>query len=158
MLLATVLVGAALVACVLATSVWVLAVAIGLTGASGSVWQVARQTYLTDAVPGHLRARALSTLGGVQRVGGFAGPFLGAATMRFAGTDGAYYVHVVAAAAGAVLLLLLPDVSGTATTGRTSAATVRGVLRSHGRVLRTLGVAVVLLAAVRAARLAVIPL
>ncbi len=159
MLLATVLVGAALLVCVLATSVWVLAVAIGLTGASGSVWQVARQAYLTDAVPDHLRARALSTLGGVQRIGSFAGPFLGAAAMRFAGTDGAYYVHVAAAAAGAILLLLLPDVSGAATTSRHSgAATVRGVLRSHGRVLRTLGIAVVLLGAVRAARLAVIPL
>ena len=159
MLLATVLVGAALLVCVLATSVWVLAVAIGLTGASGSVWQVARQAYLTDAVPGHLRARALSTLGGVQRIGSFAGPFLGAAAMRFAGTDGAYYVHVVAAAAGAVLLLLLPDVSGAGAPAHSPAfRTVKGVLRSHGRVLRTVGLAVVLLAAVRAARLAVIPL
>ena len=159
MLLATALVGGALAVCLLATSVWVLGVAIGLTGAAGAVWHLARQAYLTEAVPGHLRARALSTLGGVQRIGSFLGPFLGAAAVSWGGTDGAYGVHLVAAVASAGLLLLLPDVTGRGGHASSGAVTsVRSVARSHGHVLRTLGVGTLLLGAVRAGRLAVIPL
>lgn len=158
MLSATALVGVALLVCVLATSVWVLGLAIGLVGASGAVWQLARQAYLTDAVPTHMRARALSTLGGVQRIGTFLGPFLGAGAVRLMGTDGAYWVHIAAAVAGGGLLLLLPDVTGHGAPGRAVRTGVRAVVRSHGRVLRTLGIGTMLLGAVRAGRLAVIPL
>jgi MFS family permease len=105
-----------------------------------------------------MRARALSTLGGVQRVGTFVGPFLGAAAMRLMGTDGAYWVHIAAAVAGGSLLLLLPDVTGSGASGRAVRTGVRAVVRSHGRVLRTLGIGTMLLGAVRAGRLAVIPL
>ena len=158
MLAATALVGLALAVCVLATSVWVLGVAIGLTGAAGAVWHLARQAYLTEAVPVHMRARALSTLGGVQRIGSFLGPFLGAAAVSWGGTDGAYGVHLVVAVASAGLLLLLPDVTGRGGHGSGTGATVCSVVRSHGRVLRTLGIGTLLLGAVRAGRLAVIPL
>ena len=40
------------------------------------------------------RARALSTLGGVNRIGIFIGPFIGAGVMQFAGISGAYWVGV----------------------------------------------------------------
>ena len=159
MLAATALVALALSVCLLATSVWVLGVAVGLTGAAGSVWHLARQAYLTEAVPGHMRARALSTLGGVQRIGNFLGPFIGAAAVSVGGTDGAYGVHLVAAAASAGLLMLLPDVTGHGGHGASGGVTtVASVVRSHGRVLRTLGIGTLLLGAVRAGRLAVIPL
>ncbi|MEX2291621.1 MAG: MFS transporter [Mycobacteriales bacterium] len=159
MMAATALVGVALAVCLLATSVWVLGVAIGLTGAAGAVWHLARQAYLTEAVPGHLRARALSTLGGVQRIGNFLGPFIGAAAVSWGGTDGAYGVHLVAAVASAGLLMLLPDVTGRGGHGSSGGGTtVRSVVRSHGHVLRTLGVGTLLLGVVRAGRLAVIPL
>jgi MFS family permease len=159
MLAATALVVLALAVCLLATSVWVLGVAIGLTGAAGAVWHLARQAYLTEAVPGHMRARALSTLGGVQRIGNFLGPFIGAAAVSFGGTDGAYGVHLVAAVASAGLLMLLPDVTGHGGHGASGGVTtVASVVRSHGRVLRTLGIGTLLLGAVRAGRLAVIPL
>ena len=50
-----------------------------LIGAASSVYSLARQSYLTEMVPPHMRARALSTLGGTLRIGVFVGPFLGAA-------------------------------------------------------------------------------
>jgi MFS family permease len=159
MLAATALVGVALAVCLLATSVWVLGAAIGLTGVAGAVWHLARQAYLTEAVPGPMRARALSTLGGVQRIGSFIGPFIGAAAVSWGGTDGAYGVHLVAAVASAGLLMLLPDVTGRGGHGSPGrGTTVRSVVRSHGRVLSTLGIGTLLLGAVRAGRLAVIPL
>lgn len=157
MLLATVLVSAALVVCVLAPTVWVLGLAIGLTGAAGAVWQLARQAYLTEAVDPSMRARALSTLGGVQRIGTFAGPFIGAGAMALGGTDAAYWTHIAAAAAGAVLLLFLPDVSGRRS-GASPKVGVADVVRQHGSVLLTLGTAASFVGVVRAARLAVIPI
>jgi MFS family permease len=159
MLLATVLVCGALVVCVAAPTVWLLALAIGLTGAAAAVWQLARQAYLAEAVDPAMRARALSTLGGVQRIGTFAGPFLGAGAMALGGTDAAYWTHIVAAALGALLLLFLPDVTRHGATGAAAPVVrVRDVVRRHGSVLITLGTAASFVGVVRAARLAVIPL
>ena len=58
---------------------WSPAVAITVTGVAGAVFSLARQAYLTEAIPLLMRARALSTLGGTFRVGLFIGPFIAAA-------------------------------------------------------------------------------
>ena len=161
MLLATGLVSLALVACLVVPTVWGLAVAIGATGLAGAVWGLARQAYLSEAVPLQMRARALSTLGGVQRIGSFIGPFLGAFAMKFLGTDGAYWVHLVAAVLAGLVLLSLPDLESVR---RSRAArpvvmqSTRDVIREHLPVLRTLGVGALLVGAVRASRQVVIPL
>ncbi|MDP9390144.1 MAG: MFS transporter, partial [Actinomycetota bacterium] len=158
MLLATLLVSAALVVCVLAPAVWVLGLAVGLTGVAGAVWQLARQAYLTEAIAPDMRARALSTLGGVQRMGTFAGPFLGAGAMALGGTDAAYWVHIAAAAGGAGLLLFLPDVPGSRSERSAAQVGLADVIPSHRSVLLTVGTAASFVGVVRAARLAVIPL
>ena len=62
----------------LAPSLWVLGLALALSGPTGAVFLLARQSYLTAAAPVALRARARSTLGGVARIGFFVGPFVGA--------------------------------------------------------------------------------
>ncbi|MFC6714058.1 MFS transporter [Branchiibius cervicis] len=72
---------AATVLCLVAGNLAVFSVGVFLIGIASSVFLLARQTYLTEAVPAQYRARALSTLGGVMRVGVFIGPFLGAAAM-----------------------------------------------------------------------------
>jgi len=161
MLLATVLVSIALVACLLVPTVWGLALAIGATGLAASVWGLARQAYLSEAVPIQLRARALSTLGGVQRIGSFIGPFLGALAMRFLGTDGAYWVHLVAALLACIVLASLPDLESVRRNRLArpvAMQSTRTVIRNHLPVLRTLGVGALLVGAVRASRQVVIPL
>lgn len=161
MLLATGLVSVALVACLVVPNVWGLALAIGATGLAGAVWGLARQAYLSEAVPLQMRGRALSTLGGVQRIGSFIGPFLGAFAMKFLGTDGAYWVHLVAAMIACVVLLSLPDLESVRR-GRAANPVVvqstRAVIREHLPVLRTLGLGALLVGAVRASRQVVIPL
>ncbi|MGH8877928.1 MAG: MFS transporter, partial [Stackebrandtia sp.] len=109
MLWATLLAAAALVACVVAPSVAVLALALVVLGVADSVWMLARHAYLAEAVPTRLRARAMSTLGGVQRIGVFVGPFAGAAAMQWWHTDGAYGVHVVMALAAAAAVAMVRD-------------------------------------------------
>jgi MFS family permease len=158
MLAATILVSFALAACLVVPNVWGLAVAIGCTGLAGAVWGLARQAYLSEAVPIELRARALSTLGGVQRIGSFIGPFLGAGAMKFLGTDGAYWVHLVAAVLACLVLVSLPDVEHRRGRGPVAAQSTWVVIRDHFPVLRTLGVGALLVGAVRASRQVVIPL
>ena len=80
----------ALLGAFLARSLWVLALAIFVTGLAGSVFSLARQAYLTETVPVRMRARALSTLGGTFRVGLFVGPFVGAALVSGRGIGTAY--------------------------------------------------------------------
>ncbi|NEE04252.1 MFS transporter [Phytoactinopolyspora halotolerans] len=161
MLMATAVTAGALALCLVATSVWLLAVAIVLLGVAASVWGLARHAYLTEVVPYPLRARAMSTLGGTARIGAFIGPFLGAAVMSRLGTDGAYWVHLVAAGVAAALLLALPvpqTRSLPSPTPTSALGSTSQVIRRHLPVLRTLGMGALLVGAVRASRQAVIPL
>jgi len=146
----------ALAGCVVARSVPVLGAAILVTGLAGAVFNLARQTYLTETLPAHARGRGMSALGGSHRIGLAVGPFVGAWAIGPLGTDGAYLVHLVAAAATLALLWFLPDLPGTAEP--TGGATVWSVLREHRRVLATVGVAACLVGAARSARITVIPL
>lgn len=161
MLVAVAVASAALVGCLLAPGVAALAASVFVLGLANSVFGLARQTWLSEVVPLHLRARALSTLGGMLRVGMFVGPFVAAPFVRLGGTDAAYALHLVVALAAAVLLLVLPDLGRPAPgAARRAAAPVRivTVVRRHRAVLLGLGTAVVLVGAVRASRQAVIPL
>ncbi|HEY8699467.1 MAG TPA: MFS transporter [Arthrobacter sp.] len=140
---------------------WLLAVAMAVVGMSASVFSLARQKYLTEAVPVQFRARALSTLGGVSRIGVFVGPFVGAAAMQFTGISGAYWVGVAGMAAAAVLAVTIPDlVVPPAPAGGHPGPepTLRNVALSHGGVFLTLGMGILLLSALRASRQVVIPL
>jgi MFS family permease len=140
---------------------WLLAVAMTVVGMSGAVFGLARQKYLTEAVPVAYRARALSTLGGVNRIGVFIGPFAGAAVMQFFGIAGAYWVGVVAMAAAALLSLTIPDPAvPDAPPGGDGAAqpTLRSVAVSHAGVFLSRGVGILLLSALRSSRQVVIPL
>ncbi|WP_445153567.1 MFS transporter [Arthrobacter sp. Hor0625] len=139
---------------------WLLAAAMVVVGMAASVFSLARQKYLTEAVPVILRARALSTLGGVNRIGIFIGPFVGAAAMQFGGITAAYWVGVVAMAAAAGLSLTIPDlVAPAATDGSpTAPPTLRSVAASHAGVFLSVGLGVLLLSALRASRQVVIPL
>ena len=152
---------AAALAPLLPDGLWLLAAAMLVVGMAASVFSLARQKYLTEAVPVVLRARALSTLGGVNRIGIFIGPFIGAAVMQSAGITGAYWVGVVAMAAAAALSVTIPDlVARPVPDGGVPVpqATLRSVAASHAGVFLSVGVGVLLLSALRASRQVVIPL
>ena len=130
-----------------------------LIGAASSVYSLARQSYLTEMVPGHMRARALSTLGGTMRLGIFLGPFLGAGAMELWGLPGAYYVSLAATAGAGVIVYRVPDLE--VSDQRKAAAaqvTTRSVLQRYWRTFVTLGAGVLLLSAIRQTRQVVIPL
>lgn len=148
----------ALLACALAPSLWLFGAAILVTGFVGAVFTVARQAYVTEAAPPLLRARALSTLAGTQRIGTFAGPFLGALAIHLGGTRSAYWLAVALCLVAAAVVLFVPDVAPLDATRTTTPMTFGGILREHRQLLTTLGVAVLLIGIVRGARATVLPL
>ena len=130
-----------------------------LIGAASSVYQLARQSYLTDMVPPHMRARALSTLGGVSRVGAFVGPFMGAGAMQLWGIPGAYYVSLVAIVVSSLIVFRVPDLEVTKEHKQATAeVTTLGIMKEYKRLFLTLGSGVFLLSAIRQTRQVIIPL
>lgn len=151
---------AALLLCVFANHTWLLALAALLIGVSTSVFFLARQSYMIEAVPFYMRARALSILGGVNRIGMFAGPFVGAGAMHFMGLAGAYWVGIVALVASTILTYLMPDLQVAPKAQDIPVARPRmmQIAHEHAGVFASLGLAVLLISAMRAARQIVIPL
>ena len=109
MVIATVVLIVSLVGCAVSTSPLTFAVSTFVMGCGWAIWLLARLTYVSEVMPANLRGRALSTLGGVNRIGNFVGPLVGALAIGVAGLDGAFYTHIVVAVAGCALLLAIPD-------------------------------------------------
>lgn len=139
-----------------ARSLAVLGVALLLLGGLNAVFTLARHSYLTETTPALRRARVLSTLAGLQRVGTFLGPFLGAGVMHLVGLRGAWWLAVGTSLVAAVVVAVVPDVE-TSRPPRTPVTAWR-VLRDHRHVFMTLGIAVFLVGAVRGSRQTVLPL
>ncbi|MFC7404585.1 MFS transporter [Georgenia alba] len=145
----------------LAPGLVTLALAVLAVGAAAAVFNLARHSYLTEITPPLRRARVMSTLGGVHRIGQFVGPFVGALVIHGGAVDHAYLLGVGTALAATVTLFLVRD--DARTTGARGRTTARGPglresLRRHRPVLTSLGVAVLLVGAVRGARQQVVPL
>ena len=153
----------AMAVCLATRTLTLFAAGIFMVGMSAAVFGLARQSYLTEAVPVAFRARALSTLGGVMRIGLFAGPFLAAAAIHRFGLGGAYGVGIACLLMAAALGARIPDLvhhveTVVAPDADAVAPTLRSVTRDHRRIFLTVGIGVLLVSAVRASRQAVIPL
>ena len=154
-------VGGALTAAIAASalSVLVLGAAAFVTGMTWSVFLLARQGFMIDAVPEHLRARALSTLGGSHRIGMVIGPLVGTAVIHQWGIRAAFVASVLASLAALLLVLRVDDLGHEARElGRADPASTWTLLRRHTRVLATLGTSAMTINGLRAVRLSVLPL
>jgi MFS family permease len=161
MFVATVVFIAGCTACIVGGALWAIVVGAALIGGSNSVFAVARQAYVTEAVPYEMRGRAMSTLGGTQRIGLFAGPLLGAPAVLWLGTAGGYWVAVAVALVGVAVLILFgadPEGDRPGSRQRAEHGGIVPMLRRHAPVLRTLGLGALLIGLVRASRTAALPL
>lgn len=150
----------ALSLCILAKHPALLALGVLLMGMATSVFYLARQTFLMEVAPVHMRARAFSTLGGTQRIGMFIGPFGAAGLMHFIGLDGAYLVAIAALVTAGALAFALPELQPRADSGAADAPRPRmaAIAVEHKRVFMTLGLGCLLIGAMRASRQVAIPL
>jgi MFS family permease len=148
-----------LTGCLFSRDIVLLGSCVAATGMTNSVYNLARTAYLTEAIPVRLRSRAMSTLGGTARIGAFFGPFIGAAVLSGgAPARDAYWVGIAATLAAGLVVLLVPDAAPGAALKRDRTVTVRSVLVDKHRLFLTLGTAVLMVSAVRAARQTVLPL
>lgn len=151
---ASLLSAVAMLIAMVAHTVWMLAVATLLVGAAASVFQLARQSYLVQAVPLAMRARAMSVLGGTARIGAFVGPFAGAGLIALMDLPGAYLLALIAMLGAGVLAYKVPELElpaplATVGGGKVSLASIA---RSHASVFLTLGIGVLLISVLRATR------
>lgn len=140
-----------------ANNVWALGAAVFLLGVSEAVVTIARQSFVTEFVPYTHRARALSTLGGVFRIGSFVGPLVGAGVVTLGGLRAAYWLAIVTSLAAALISAYLPDVEREAPPGTLPVRT-GAVLRDHAGVFLTVGLGAAALTLVRTSRDALLPL
>lgn len=137
-----------------------LAIATFMTGITGAIFGLARQTYLTVAVPLQYRARALSSLGGVFRIGALVGPLLGAVVVASFGLSKAYLLAACMSLLAAIVTMTLPDLPGEThgTKGSDVGDGMFQILRSSLGILLTQGVGALVIMLVRSARQVIIPL
>lgn len=159
MVVGTALLTVALLGCVLASNPWMFAASMFFMGNGWSVWLTARLTYVSEVMPANLRARSLSLLGGVQRIGNFIGPFVGALVIVGERTDPVYFVHIALAVAGCLALVLIadPHVSPTPPRGHVPHSMVK-VGREHRTTFATAGVVAGVICVMRATRQVLLPL
>lgn len=148
----------------MAPTLLVLQASVFVLGAATAVFHLARHAYLTEITPVDHRARVLSTLGGMHRLGYFVGPFIGAVVIVGSSVRPAYWAATTCAVLSLVVLIVARAVSGTGAdvvpdpNRAHKPASVWGMLHDHRRLLATLGVATLLVGAVRGARQTVLPL
>ncbi|ACV05323.1 MFS transporter [Kytococcus sedentarius] len=140
------------------SSLAVLSLGVVMLGCSTSVFMLARQSYLTSAFPRRQLARAMSTLGGMARIGFFVGPMLGALAIWQVGVRGPVAVSLALLLVLTLTTLWLPRLPGEAASKATRPPPMRGVITGHWRTFTTLGVGVVLCAAARGSRTVIMPL
>lgn len=159
MVIGTTILTVALLGCVLAENPWVFAMSMFLMGNGWSVWLTARLTYVSEVMPPHLRARSLSVLGGVQRIGNFVGPFVGALVIVGDQTDPVYLVHIALAVAGCIALVVIPDphVASVPPPGHVPHSMLR-IGREHRTTFATAGLVAGVLSVMRATRQVLLPL
>ena len=133
-----------------------------LAGVGTAMWNISRLAYLTDTVPLRDRGRALSTFGGVSRIGTFVGPALGGVMGSLLGLTAPFYAAAGAAAGSAIIsVLFIPEtrrqVAG-ATAPHMRWTVVGDVARQHWRELSTAGSAQIFAQMIRAGRQIIVPL
>lgn len=131
-----------------------------LMGCGWSVWLLARLTYVTDVMPVEMRGRALSTLGGINRIGNFVGPFVAVLAIKLMDLEGAYAVHFVTALAALLMLVLLVKDApgGGSLPAQAGHGNVVHIVRQNSGVFFTAGLGVTAIQVLRATRQLVLPL
>ncbi len=139
----------------------VFAALVFVMGCSFAIWQLARLAYVTERAPLEVRGRALSLLGGTNRVGNLIGPLVGGVAAEAYGLETAFWLQAaLSVAASAVMYLLVraddhapAEMSHSGIYGRFATVVVE-----HRKVFLTAGLATVAIQVLRRSREAAIPL
>lgn len=160
MLVGVGIVGLGTLATALAPTLWLAMLALALSGAGGSLWNLSRHAYLTNATRSDNRGRTMGLFGGVGRLGGFIGPAVGGATALAWGIAAPFYLYAaIVLVVLIVLAIMLPkeERPGAASVDRGSGHT-RTALKKSAKTLINVGSAQLLVQMLRAGRKVLVPL
>lgn len=134
-----------------------------IAGVGTALWALSRHAYITEAIPPAQRGQAISTFGGINRIGVFGGPLLGGVVAGAFGLRVSFAVAAVLACIALVMAILLikpvPRVEGAdELTVRRRWVLVRHTLREAWRDFAAASVAQTFGQMVRAGRHLIIPL
>jgi len=160
MVLGTGMVAAVAIGAAFSPSPVVLAVLVFVMGGAWSFWQLARLDYVAEMSPIDKRGRAMSMVGGMNRVGTFIGPVIGGFVAQRFGLEAAFMAQAAAGllASGTMFLSVRetrrePQVAGHAVGGG-----LVGIVRDNRSIFLTAGVSVIALGLLRQARQVFLPL
>lgn len=137
---------------------------------AGDIWQLARQSYVAESVPMTWRARSMSMLGGMSRIGRLIGPALASLAIVLGGIPGTFWFLIAATVLALSLILLFtaptPEIldvkppASQRSSSETPPASLQRRPRTHVDVVSTmlLSVGTVLLSLVRTNQIIVVPL
>jgi MFS family permease len=138
---------------------WLLMLAALLLGAGFSAWMLGRQSYIADTCENHEVGRAIAVMAGLQRAGMFVGPAAGGLLAAYAGYPVTFFCGaLVALVAGVLVLIYTQNVRAPGAGEGAGFGGTAAVLRSHGRIFATAGVAAFALQLMRAMRVLLVPL
>lgn len=104
-----------------------------IMASASQVWTLGRQSYLGSALPPTLRARGMTTFGGMIRIGQVVGPLLGAIVLGL-GQDSLVFLLYAATSLGATVMVAVFLPHGEAVGGGSAAgASIRRGRRSDAR-------------------------
>lgn len=131
-----------------------------LAGVSFALWSISRHVYIAQAVPVASRGKALSMFGGISRVAGIAGFFIGGVLFDFNASSPFFAQALVAVMTGAMVMLTFKGtMESAARTARHNILPVLGhTLVDNRGVFATAGLAAIMLQFLRAARELILPL
>jgi MFS family permease len=161
MVVGTALLGIVAIGAALTRSPLVFAGLMVLMGFSWAIWQLARLTYVTEQAPPEIRGRALSLIGGTNRVGNAVGPLLGGFIGAQFGLSSSFYLQAgLAAVASAMMFMLIKGGDDRLETAGHGAVHERfiAIVAENRRVFATAGFATICLSVLRASRQTIIPL
>ncbi len=138
---------------------WVLGAMAFIMGMTQTSFFVARLAYFRTLVPQHTRGRALSLIGGENRLGYFIGPIAGGFIAQSFGFQYAFFAYAALMALASISLFIwVPTTEAAASSeGWTPSQSVT-ILRENAGVFATAGVAIIALQLMRTARQALVPL
>ena len=133
-----------------------------LAGIGNAMWNISRHAYMTDLIPLATRGRVSATFGGINRIGTFLGPLLGATVAATFGLRAPFVIFGIVTVVAFILSVLFVNES---VAPRTSRGGVRGhtrhlveVARTYSGILTTAGIAQLLAQMIRTGRNSLIPL
>lgn len=146
-----------LILAVASQNIWLLAAGVMIVGFSAAVFALARHAFMAEYVPIAMRARAVSVLGGMFRLGSFVGPMLSAAVIAVFDVQAVFWLSAIAMLASVGVLLLSKE-TGAETPSSGSTGSTFKVLWRERRKLYTVGMGASILGMLRTTRIVGLPL